>query len=90
MLNQLVVTKLYARLGNMYNPKMTFNMSSVAMCSKTITIPIFSSKFGVINDQKCFLCYDFNLIKAKHNGDPKFVLDITLLPTMYSLSKRPS
>ena len=52
MLNHLVVTKLYARLGNMYNPKMTFNMSSVAMCSKTITILIFSSKFGFINDVK--------------------------------------
>ena len=59
MLNHLVVTKLYARLGNMYNPKMTFNMSSVTMCSKTITILIFSSKFGFINDVKRFLCYDF-------------------------------
>ena len=94
VLNQLLIAKFPARWGNMYNHKMTLiKMSTVAMCSKTIPILIFSlliSQFGFIDELKRFCCYDFDRIQPKLKWDAKFVPFITLLPTHQRLSKRPS
>ena len=59
-------------------------MSTVAVCSKTIPILIFSlliSQFGFIDELKRFCCYDFDRIQPKLKWDAKFVPFITLLPT---------
>ena len=94
VLNQLLIAKFPARWGNMYNHKMTLiKMSTVAMCSKTIPILIFSlliSQFGFIDELKRFCCYDFDRIQPKLKWDAKFVPFIILLHLNYKLSIRPS
>ena len=63
----------------MYDPKMTYNLSLVSMCSKTILILIFANLFGFINDLKCFY---FDWIQPKDKGDAKFCPGHKFVPKM--------